>query len=269
MVSSKCGICGKEVVRAGFKAGRFCSRACASEHRRTWKPVSRDWLHQKYVIEGLGTVQIGRLVSRHPKRVYEWLVNLGIPTREKWHGNVPDCKPFHDPVWLAAEYAKGRSPYDIAEELGVASGTIYKYLAKAGIETRAAAETTRLSGKQQGAKGERNAMYGRKGSASPTWKGGHTPERQAFYNTQEWAVACLAAWKRDDATCQRCETRKSDESQKYCVHHIVSFAVAHLRAEPSNLILLCDECHRWVHSRKNKDREFIEEFDPERLVASG
>jgi predicted HNH restriction endonuclease len=45
------------------------------------------------------------------------------------------------------------------------------------------------------------------------------------------------------------------------IHHVVSFMVRELRAEPDNLVLLCKKCHLFVHSRKNKTSEFIKELD--------
>jgi hypothetical protein len=259
MVTSQCGICGVEIVRAGFVPAKFCSRDCAAQHRRTWKPVSREWLEQKYLHEGLGTVQIGRIVDRHPKRVYEWLRDFGIPIREKWHGNVPPPKPIHDECWLRERYQSGGNCYSIAEECGVTPNTVWNYLVKFGIQTRTATESVILSGKPRGAKGERNGMFGRRGPASSNWKGGATPERQAFYQTAEWATACSEVWRRDDASCQRCGVRKTSEDQEFCVHHIVTFAVKELRAEVTNLVLLCKPCHLWVHSNANEQRRFIRE----------
>ena len=41
-------------------------------------------------------------------------------------------------------------------------------------------------------------------------------------------------------------------------HHVASFAVVELRMEVSNLVLLCEPCHYWVHGADNTLREFIE-----------
>jgi len=46
---------------------------------------------------------------------------------------------------------------------------------------------------------------------------------------------------------------------KFHVHHIVSFAVRELRAAVSNLALLCEDCHRFVHSNANTACEFLGE----------
>ena len=105
--------------------------------------------------------------------------------------------------------------------------------------------------------GAQNGMYGRRGEEGPNWKGGCTPDRQAFYTSEEWATAVLAVWKRDKAECVRCHVGAA-ESMLH-IHHIVSFAVKELRADPDNLVLLCRKCHRFIHSRKNATHEFIVE----------
>lgn len=112
--------------------------------------------------------------------------------------------------------------------------------------------------KHWGISGNKNGMFGKSGNNNPNWRGGCASERQLFYESQEWAKACSFVWKRDNATCQKCN-RPSSKTVKLHVHHIVSFSVKKLRAEPSNLILLCIKCHRFVHSKKNVDKEFIKE----------
>lgn len=102
-------------------------------------------------------------------------------------------------------------------------------------------------------------MYGITGEEHPGYKGGITPERQAFYASQDWKDACQTVWNRDEAACQRCSIHRSEHDGELHVHHIVSFAVEELRAEPDNLVLLCDECHHWVHSHENVDSEFLDD----------
>lgn len=104
-----------------------------------------------------------------------------------------------------------------------------------------------------------HAMKGRTGANHPSWKGGVTPERQAFYASPEWREACCAVWHRADAQCERCTADHRDHSQRgsFHVHHIVSFAVRELRASVSNLALLCRDCHLFVHSKKNVTGEFL------------
>jgi hypothetical protein len=37
----------------------------------------------------------------------------------------------------------------------------------------------------------------------------------------------------------------------------VSFACVELRADPDNLVYLCEKCHYWVHGPENTDRSFL------------
>jgi hypothetical protein len=161
---------------------------------------------------------------------------------------------FWDRDWLYNEYiAKQRSSSEIAVDFGVTAHAIVFWLNKLNIPTRSTREIRSI--KHWGLSGEKNGMYGVTGEDNPHWKGGCTPDRQAFYCSEAWAKACLFVWQRDRATCQRC----GDVPVKMHIHHIASFAVVDLRADPRNLILLCVDCHHFVHSRKNVNKEFIRE----------
>ena len=207
----------------------FCDMSCKSAFQRLAKPVTREWLEKKYVGESMDCVQIGRLVSRDPKSVWNWLKDFGIPRRPRgsnW-SQLPAGRPkgfkHSDEAkekmrWIAK--ASGRVPYDPA---------VGSY------------------------------MKGRKGASTPNWKGGITADRQALYATEEWRSACKDVWNRANAKCERCEKNHNVEEVRgtFHIHHIVSFKNVQLRAEPSNLALLCNECHRFVHGKKNTNREFI------------
>ncbi len=94
------------------------------------------------------------------------------------------------------------------------------------------------------------------GRRPSSWRGGLTPERQAFYSTPEWKECVKAVWKRDDATCQRCKLdhRKIERGNpRFTIHHIDSFMIRERRADIDNLILLCEPCHKWIHSSKNTE----------------
>ena len=101
-------------------------------------------------------------------------------------------------------------------------------------------------------------MYGRNGADNPNWKGGVTPERQALYSSQEWASVVQQVWQRDQATCQRCGLKAGTRGgDSFHIHHIISFAVKDLRLDLDNLVLLCRDCHSWVHSKANTGKEFL------------
>lgn len=195
---------------------------------------SREWLEQKYLIEMLDANAIGRLVGRDGKTIWSWLRKLGIKTRPRGGNTATQFKPGQTSAFKGRRHtpelrarlsaiakAQGRVPYDPA---------IGSY------------------------------MKGKRGSQVPNWKGGITPERQAFYSTAEWKEAVCKVWKRDNATCQRCGVRNEGKRRyAFDVHHIVSFAFRPLRSEETNLVLLCERCHYWVHSPANVGRLFIKE----------
>lgn len=162
-------------------------------------------------------------------------------------------KPYWDKDWLVSEYAtKERSANDIASEFGITEAAILYWLRKHNILRR---EMSNIRSKKHwGLAGEQNGMYGRTGENSSNWKGGITPERQEFYISDEWKKARSEVYKRDNAQCQRCGNKDNLH-----VHHIVTFANKELRADIDNLVLLCAKCHRFVHSKKNNNREYIRE----------
>jgi transposase len=255
MVKSRCKWCGKEVERAGSKPATFCSLACKGAWQRTQKPVDRDWLYQRYVVDGLSTYQIAAEVGRDPKGIYQWLRGYGIPTRARGWATVPSGEhPYQQESWLREQYVeRRRSASDIAAEFGITPGAVLFQLRRVGIQPRTTSEARAV--KHWGAVGAANPMFGKRGAEVPNWKGGVTPERQALYSSPEWARAALAVWKRDRATCRRCGiTTQAGATMN--IHHIVSFAVRALRAEVSNLALLCEHCHHFVHSRRNVAGEF-------------
>ena len=167
------------------------------------------------------------------------------------------AKPFREKEWLEQEYVvKKRSAGEIAAEFGVTDAAILFWIRKHGIPRRTVAQARSI--KHWGLAGEKNGMYGVRGDKHPGWRGGITPERQTVYSSKEWAKASVAVWRRDKRTCQRCGKRYS-KGMAFHIHHIVSFQVVALRTEPSNLVLLCIDCHHFVHSPANVERLFIKE----------
>lgn len=162
-------------------------------------------------------------------------------------------KPYWDREWLRREYEDNfRSANEIAEQFGITEAAILHWLRKHKIPRRDMSEIR--AEKHWGMSGEDNAMFGKRGEEVPNWKGGVTAERQAFYSSIGWKKARKAVYKRDKHKCQRC-----GDKENLHIHHIVSFANEELRADPNNLILLCADCHHWVHSKENTNKEYIGE----------
>ena len=231
----ECHWCGAKLIRKKQTKDvklHFCDREkCKAEYQKTAKPVTREWLVEHYIDKQMDTTQIAHLVHRDPKSVWNWLKDFGIPRRPRGSCTKTRFKKGVQ-TWLGKKHtaesrkkmsdtakAQGRVPYDPA---------VGSY------------------------------MKTHKGADAPNWKGGITPERQSLYSSPEWSVAVKTVWKRDKATCQSCgRLKKTDRNVPFDIHHIVGFANKELRAEPNNLVLLCEPCHYWVHSNHNTGKEFI------------
>lgn len=235
---STCKFCGETFIHPKNNPGIYCSRRCKGEWQRTQKPADYEWLYEKYVVEGRSCPEIAAIVLRHPKRVWEWLRDLGIPTRPRGHcyaSNLAFCF-WKDPNGVNPFKGHRHSPETrkATSELAIATGRV-PYDPAVG-----------------------SYMKGKSGADVPSWKGGITPERQSFYSSSEWKAVVPQVWKRDDATCQHCGSRnKPGERFSFDIHHVVGFACVELRAELSNLVLLCEKCHYWIHSSENMEGKFI------------
>jgi hypothetical protein len=171
------------------------------------------------------------------------------------HWRTP--QPFWDKAWLQKHYVdQSMSTGEIASMFGVTDSAILFWLRKHGIERRTVAQARKI--KHWGQTGSDNPMWNKRGELNPRWLGGVTPDRQSFYTSRAWKSACALVWKRDGATCRRCGLNKSEsKDMPFHIHHIVSFADKNLRADPSNLVLLCETCHQFVHSKRNTKNEFL------------
>lgn len=208
-----------------------------SATRSTIARPSTAMLHQLYVVEGLGCPDIARGYGRDGKTVFWWLRQAGIPTRPRGSDQRQHFKPGHKSnlgrKWSSEVIAKIR-------------------------------DATIRDGRVPYLRNGQHWLKGQPASANGRWLGGVTPERQAFYRSPEWKAACVEVWRRADARCERCakDHRLIDRTEEnFHVHHIVSFAVRELRAVPTNLALLCQDCHRFVHSNANAARGFLPPLD--------
>jgi transposase-like protein len=241
----ECAFCGASILRRTWNPNKhrpilqsYCDMTCKAEWQRTQKPVTRDWLVQKYEVEKLDCHEIAKIVSRDPKRVWEWLRDYGIQTRPR--GSE-----------LAKQWARGdrvhpggfpHSP-ETKEKIRqdrLRDGRV-PYLTRDGI----------------------HYMRGRRGHDHHGWKGGLTHERSAVATTDEWKAAVKSVWARADAKCELCgkDHRTINRvSHSFDIHHIISFQYRPTRTEVSNLVLLCEPCHYFVHSTRNVDRILIAEI---------
>lgn len=247
---TKCAWCGNPIMRKPFNhntgkpiARSFCNTACKGQWQLHFdKPngVNMEWLIQKYEIEKLDCAEIGRMVGRDTKSVWNWLRGMGIRTRGRGSSNKKQ--------WDRGD----RTPRQ---------GTPHSDASKQKIRDARIKDGHVPYRMPDGS----HYMKGRRGEAHHNWKGGLTPEREAFYRTDEWISAVKAIWHRANAKCERCgaDHRAIDNRKKdgFHIHHIRPFRVEETRAELSNLILLCRPCHYFVHSAKNTSKELIDVRD--------
>ena len=196
------------------------------------------WVYNPRMPDTKGRIQKGERLS--PSTEFR--------TGQHWR----ERKPFWEKAWLEAEYiTKQRSAGDIGTDFGLGASAIHFWLKKHGIPTRSTAEARSV--KHWGASGESNPMYGKRGPAVPSWKGGVTPARQYLYGRPVWKKVAKKVWERDRGRCQSCGTTKQSIKGIH-IHHVVPFANVELRVELSNLILLCPKCHRKEHPPWNKGK---------------
>ena len=158
-------------------------------------------------------------------------------------------KPYWNKDWLWEEYRKKKkSAKQIAEEQGCKQNNIIYFLAKLHIPIWTMKEIR--TRKYWGSPGEVNGMFGKTGKLNPHWNGGHCPERQSKYARTEWKKLAKSILKRDDYKCQNCGTSQMYKNH-LIVHHKKPWSrYPELRFEPSNLIVLCESCHKLVHKKR-------------------
>lgn len=235
IIHSKCSFCGKQVSRRKQTKNvriHFCDLTCKSEYQKLAKPVTKEWLTDHYIVKRLDTSQIAKLVNRNPKSVWNWLKDFSIPTRKRGTtGNGWKSKGAVNP-FLGKHHSKNTRNKLRAIAISQNRVPYHRHIG--------------------------SYMKGRKGDQCPNWKGGVTPERQSAYNSLEWRKCVKTVWKRDNGTCQLCNLVKSKMRHvPFDIHHIQSFAVRETRFDPDNLVLLCEPCHYFVHSKRNTGLKFI------------
>lgn len=195
--------------------------------------LDRDWLYLKYVTEGLSTYQIGKIVERNPKNVYQKLVDFGIPTRPRGLNlKNGDCYMMQENVV---------NPF---------SGRQHTEETKRILSKKASCEKPHLRGK-------RNGMSGRTGESNPHFIDGSSPERQRLYASGVWKEFVRNTLKRDGYKCVRCGAAHQTTNALHA-HHIKAWAGnKELRFNADNVITLCKKCHNWVHSKQNADKDYI------------
>ncbi len=199
---------------------------------------NKDWLFDQYITKKKSCDEIAIDQKRDSKTIWSWVVRFKIPTRKR--GAESSGGTFTKGHKKGIGRIHTKETKDKIREARLRDGHV-PYLNKNGVHW----------------------LKGIKSNLHPNYKGGLTPERQSFYSSEKWSEVVKKVWSRDNAICQNCGKHHNTEINRgnFHIHHIVSFQVKELRSELSNLVLLCKDCHRWVHSKKNTNKLFIKNHD--------
>jgi len=232
----KCGFCELELKRYITKTETyFCDTECKAKWQvlqRENEGFTKEWLLNQYFELKKDCNQIAKEIGKDGKTVWNWFSGYGIEINKRGHSYKTNL--IHD-----GSTFKGKTHTD---------------------ETKNKIRQKRIEdGHVPYLKNGVHWLKGVTGKEHPSYKGGLTPERQSFYSSETWSDVVKDVWKRDNALCQKCGKHHNTEKNRgnFHIHHIISFQIKEYRSELSNLVLLCKECHRWVHSKKNIQKQFI------------
>lgn len=199
---------------------------------------NKDWLYIQYITKKRTANDISKEVKKDPKTVWSWLKKHEIPTRPRGGNSSSGSFKKGCKLWVGKKHKQETK--EKIRQARIKDGHV-PYLNKDGVHW----------------------LKGLKPENHPNYKGGLTHERQSFYSSKEWSNSVKKVWKRDNAICQNCGKKHNSSKNRgsFHIHHIISFQVPEFRAELSNLVLLCKECHLWVHSKKNIKQKLIKKHD--------
>lgn len=197
------------------------------------KHRDKDFLYKEYIENKKSADNIARELKVDPKTVWTWLKKHNIPTRPRGTDYGQNFKKGQVSAFKGKKHSEKNKK--LFRELRLKDGRV-PYL-----------------------KDGKHWLH-HDGAKPSSWKGGVTPERQSVYSSKEWVNAVKQVWKRDNAICQNCGKKHNDKKHRgtFHIHHLLPFAeYDNLRCNADNLVLLCKECHLWVHSNENKENKFL------------
>lgn len=233
----RCGYCNLEILRYPTKTDTyFCNTNCKANWQvlqRELQGYTKEWLIDQYFNRGKDCNKIAKEIGKDGKTVWNWFSGYGIEINKR--GSYYERNLILDGSTFKGKNHK-QSTKDKMRDIRLKDGHV-PYLNKDGVHW----------------------LKGVTGKGHPSFKGGLTPERQSVYSSEKWCEAVKEVWKRDNATCQNCGKHHNTEKNRgnFHIHHIISFQIKEYQTDSNNLILLCKECHKWVHSKNNINQKFI------------
>ena len=195
--------------------------------------MDKEYLIEEYLVKKRTCNDIAKEVKKDPKTIWSWLKKYGIETRSRGGANTSGSFQKGSDLWVGKKHKQ---------------------------ETKDKIKNARIKdGHVPYLKNGEHWLKGISKENHPMYNGGLSPERQSFYSSKIWVELVKKVWHRDNAICQKCNKPHNTELNRgnFHIHHIISFQVKEHREDLSNLILLCKECHKWVHSRKNVNKILI------------
>lgn len=185
---------------------------------RAW--TNRELLYELHIQQELSPTEIAEELGCSLHTISRWLKKHDIPQK---HYPTRSPETLHDEKVVRELYVKrGMTLYEIADEVGCAQKTVWNWLMRHGIETRAI-----------------------EGENHPRWKGGVARD----YGPT-WPPQREAAIHRDGGQCRMCSMSREEHRESYGtdlhVHHIQEFASfddAAVANKLENLATLCCACH--------------------------
>jgi len=232
-ILKECLTCGKlfhaRICDVKNGGGKYCSRECyfktiGTNQRGKYNP------NYKCKIE-MTCIECGNTFFRYPSRIDQKYCSQACYHKNRGKRQTGENNPFWKggPVTVTCQYC--------GNEFTEYPSSIENYHAGKYCSNEC-----------------RNAD--KRGENCHFWDGGISTEKDLFTNSAIWKHKRNEIFKRDEGRCKICGHKfKPDET--YRIHHIVGFKCEELRLVNANLILTCYNCHNWIHSTDNTEREYI------------
>ena len=109
------------------------------------KYKNKELLYNEYIINGLSTVQIGKMLNVSHRTIFVWLLKHNIKTRTNSEArSIKTKKELKNKEWLYQKYViEKKSCFEIGNLLNCCSGTIDYWLYKHNISLRTVKEANK------------------------------------------------------------------------------------------------------------------------------